>query len=63
MNKTLKQVIVFILTLFALIAIFWIVLPFLGIASLFGSLYFVVVLAGSFLLSMLISRWLSRTIR
>jgi hypothetical protein len=64
MNDTVRQILIMVITLVILLAIFWFVLPMLGVADMVGGPgYFILSIVGSLALSLLLSRWLSSIIR
>jgi len=63
MNSTGKRILVIVITLIVLIAIFWYVLPMLGVADKVGSNYWAFSLVGSFILSYFISGLLYKVIK
>ena len=60
MKRGMKTILVFIITFAIIIAVFWFVLPKLGIAGYFGSSYFVVAIIGSLVLSYAVSHLLNK---
>ncbi len=63
MKSRARRVLILALTFAVIIAIFWFVLPATGVAAVFGRSYFMVSLVGSLVISIIVSRALSRLIR
>jgi len=60
MGRTAKKILIFVITLVIIIAVFWFVLPMLGIAQKFGGNYWIITIVGSLVLSYLVSGALSK---
>ncbi|MDG6226103.1 MAG: hypothetical protein QCI82_11405 [Candidatus Thermoplasmatota archaeon] len=63
MDRTLKQVIIIVITLVVFIAVFWFALPMLGLREMLGGAYIVVAIVGGIILSLIISRVLNKVIK
>ena len=63
MGRTVKRILIFVITLVIIIAVFWFLLPMLGIADKFGGNYWIVSIVGSLVLSYFVSGALSRWFR
>jgi len=64
MNKTLRWILIMVVTFAILIAIFWFIIPLTGIPEMIGqNAYFVVAIVGSFILSYFISKLLGKVIK
>lgn len=64
MNKTLRWILIMVVTFAILIAIFWFIIPLTGFPQMIGqNAYWGVSLIGSFILSYFISRMLGKYIK